>query len=44
MNPLNITRFNYIHFNDVGHNLTKIKKMIGGIEKPELFIHSEGIT
>lgn len=42
LNPLNITRFNYIHFNDVRKRFDKGKKigLILGIEKPRTFIHS----
>lgn len=42
LNPLNITRFNYIHFNDVRKQFDKGEKigLILGIEKPRTFIHS----
>ncbi len=44
LNPLNVTRFNYIHFNDVRKQFDKNKKigLILGIEKPRTFIHSNG--
>lgn len=42
LNPLNVTRFNYIHFNDVRKQFDKDKKiaLILGVEKPRTFIHS----
>lgn len=44
LNPLNVTRFNYIHFNDVRKQFDKSKKiaLILGVEKPRTFIHSTG--
>jgi hypothetical protein len=42
LNPLNVTRFNYIHFSDVRKQFDKDKKigLILGVEKPRTFIHS----
>ena len=42
LNPLNVTRFNYIHFNDVRKQFDKSKKLalILGVEKPRTFIHT----
>lgn len=42
LNPLNVTRFNYIHFNDVRKQFDKDKKiaLILGVEKPRTFIHT----
>lgn len=42
LNPLNVTRFNYLHFKEVRSNLDKDKKIaiIVGVEKPRTFIHS----
>jgi len=42
LNPLNVTRFNYLHFNEVRKKFDKDKKIavILGIEKPRTFIHS----
>lgn len=42
LNPLNVTRFNYLHFNEVRKKFDKNKKiaLILGIEKPRTFIHS----
>lgn len=44
LNPLNVTRFNYIHFNDVRKQFDKNKKLalILGVEKPRTFIHTNG--
>tara|TARA_Y200000002_G_scaffold382050_1_gene397829 strand:- start:245 stop:1429 length:1185 start_codon:yes stop_codon:yes gene_type:complete len=44
LNPLNVTRFNYIHFNEVRKNFDRSKKLalVLGIEKPRTFIHSDG--
>jgi len=44
LNPLNVTRFNYIHFNDVRKQFDKSKKLalVLGVEKPRTFIHSNG--
>lgn len=44
LNPLNVTRFNYIHFNDVRKQFDKNKKiaLVLGVEKPRTFIHSNG--
>jgi hypothetical protein len=44
LNPLNVTRFNYIHFNDVRKQFDKDKKisLILGVEKPRTFIHTNG--
>jgi hypothetical protein len=41
LNPLNVTRFNYLHFNDVRKQFDKDKKiaLILGVEKPRTFIH-----
>ena len=42
LHPLNVTRFNYLHFSDVRKNFDKNKKiaLILGIEKPRTFIYS----
>lgn len=42
LHPLNVTRFNYLHFSDVRKNFDKDKKiaLILGIEKPRTFIYS----
>jgi len=42
LNPLNVTRFNYIHFNETRKQFDKSKKLalILGVEKPRTFIHS----
>ena len=42
LNPLNVTRFNYLHFKDVRSKLDKDKTVaiIVGVEKPRTFIHS----
>ena len=42
LNPLNVTRFNYIHFDGVRKQFDKSKKiaLLLGIEKPRTFIHS----
>jgi hypothetical protein len=42
LNPLNVTRFNYIHFNDIRKQFDKDKKiaLILGVEKPRTFIHT----
>ena len=42
LNPLNVTRFNYLHFSDVRKNFDKGKKiaLILGIEKPRTLIYS----
>lgn len=42
LNPLNVTRFNYLHFSDVRKNFDKDKKiaLILGIEKPRTLIYS----
>lgn len=44
LNPLNVTRFNYLHFNEVRKNFDKGKSiaLILGVEKPRTFIHSNG--
>jgi hypothetical protein len=44
LNPLNVTRFNYIHFSDVRKQFDKDKKiaLILGVEKPRTFIHTNG--
>jgi hypothetical protein len=44
LNPLNITRFNYIHFNETRKQFDKSKKLglILGVEKPRTFIHTNG--
>jgi len=44
LNPLNVTRFNYLHFNEVRKRFDKEKKiaLVLGIEKPRCFIHSNG--
>jgi hypothetical protein len=43
LNPLNVTRFNYIHFNDVRKQFDKDKKiaLILGVEKPRTFIYKD---
>jgi hypothetical protein len=42
LNPLNVTRFNYIHFSEVRKQFDKSKKLalILGVEKPRTFIHT----
>ena len=42
LNPLNVTRFNYIHFSDVRKRFDKSKKLalVLGVEKPRTFIHT----
>lgn len=42
LNPLNVTRFNYLHFSDVRKNFDRNKKiaLILGIEKPRTLIYS----
>jgi hypothetical protein len=42
LNPLNVTRFNYLHFSEVRKNFDKDKKigLILGIEKPRTLIYS----
>lgn len=42
LNPLNVTRFNYLHFDEVRKKFDKTKKLglILGVEKPRTFIHS----
>lgn len=44
LNPLNVTRFNYIHFHDVRKKFDKSKKLalVLGVEKPRTFIHTNG--
>tara|TARA_A100001035_G_scaffold74449_1_gene57127 strand:+ start:1840 stop:3030 length:1191 start_codon:yes stop_codon:yes gene_type:complete len=44
LNPLNVTRFNYIHFDETRKKFDKSKKLalVLGIEKPRTFIHSNG--
>jgi len=44
LNPLNVTRFNYIHFNETRKQFDKSKKigLILGVEKPRTFIHTNG--
>jgi hypothetical protein len=44
LNPLNVTRFNYLHFNEIRKNFDKGKSigLILGVEKPRTFIHSNG--
>jgi hypothetical protein len=44
LNPLNVTRFNYLHFSEVRKNFDKGKSigLILGVEKPRTFIHSNG--
>jgi len=43
LNPLNVTRFNYIHFNEVRKNFDRDKKiaLILGVEKPRTVITKE---
>jgi hypothetical protein len=45
LNPLNVTRFNYLHFSDVRKHFDKNKKIgiIIGVEKPRTFISPEGV-
>lgn len=42
LNPLNVTRFNYLHFSEVRKNFDRDKKiaLILGIEKPRTLIYS----
>lgn len=42
LNPLNVTRFNYLHFSEIRKNFDKNKKigLILGIEKPRTLIYS----
>ncbi len=42
LNPLNVTRFNYIHFHEMRKQFDRSKKiaLVLGIEKPRTFIHS----
>ncbi len=44
LNPLNVTRFNYIHFDETRKKFDRSKKLalVLGIEKPRTFIHSNG--
>lgn len=43
LNPLNVTRFNYLHFDDIRKKFDKDKKiaLVLGIEKPRTFIHKD---
>jgi hypothetical protein len=43
LNPLNVTRYNYLYFSDVRKQFDKDKKIaiILGVEKPRTYIHSE---
>jgi hypothetical protein len=43
LNPLNVTRFNYLHFNKIRQQFDKGKKiaLILGIEKPRTIIHHD---
>jgi hypothetical protein len=42
LNPLNVTRFNYLHFSDIRKQFDRDKKigLILGVEKPRTFIYS----
>lgn len=42
LNPLNVTRFNYLHFDDIRKNFDKGKKIVLllGVEKPRTFIYT----
>jgi hypothetical protein len=42
LNPLNVTRFNYLHFSEVRKNFDKGKTiaLVLGVEKPRTFIHT----
>lgn len=44
LNPLNVTRFNYIHFDETRKQFDKSKNiaLILGVEKPRTFIHTNG--
>jgi hypothetical protein len=44
LNPLNVTRFNYLHFFDIRKQFDKNKKIgiILGVEKPRTFIYKDG--
>jgi len=43
LNPINLTRYNYLYFNEIRKKFDKDKKIaiILGVEKPRIFIHSK---
>jgi hypothetical protein len=43
LNPLNVTRFNYLHFDSIRRSFDKTKKLglILGVEKPRTYINSD---
>lgn len=43
LNPLNVTRYNYLYFRDIREKFDKDKKiaLIMGVDKPRLFIHND---
>lgn len=43
LNPLNVTRYNYLYFSEVRKKFDKDKKIaiVVGVEKPRTYIHSE---
>jgi hypothetical protein len=44
LNPLNVTRYNYLYFKEVRNRFDKNKKiaLVMGVDKPRLFIHTDG--
>jgi hypothetical protein len=44
LNPLNVTRYNYLYFKEVRNQFDKDKKiaLVMGVDKPRLFIHTNG--